>query len=452
LELQRRAALHLLTSGHVDEGLARLAPVLDAVGTRLARTPWSALGSMLMRRAQLRLRGLQFVERDEGTIPADQLQAIDIAWSVVIGLSGIDPIRGADFQTRSLLLALRAGEPLRVARALALEAAHLASSGAGARAVRVLTDAQRIASRLNQPYGLAIAELARAAVAYFDQRWPDALGASRQALSRLRQECTGVTWEIDTGTAFSLWSLTNMGEIAELNRICPALLREARERGDRYAETNLSTQIMALVRLAADDADGARADLRRVMSEWSQHGYHVQHHDALLAIIPVELYCGDAAAAWSRLEKEWSSFRWSFLSRIPIFRVELLQLRAYCALAMASRAEDAERFLRIAERDARRLRREQGRWRLAFADYVDGTVAAIRGDEASAAAKLTSAVTRFDELHAQLHAAATRMRLASIASGGAGIDIRRAADEWFAAQGVQNPARMAVAYAPGHAN
>jgi hypothetical protein len=44
-----------------------------------------------------------------------------------------------------------------------------------------------------------------------------------------------------------------MGEVAELSRRWAALLKEAQERGDLYAETNFSTYIMAIVRLGADD-------------------------------------------------------------------------------------------------------------------------------------------------------------------------------------------------------
>src|SRR5262249_13546393 len=150
-----------------------------------------------------------------------------------------------------------------------------------------------------------------------------------------REHCTGVTWEIDTTSAFALWSLTRMGSIAELERICPALINEARERGDRYAATNLSTQIMTLVRLAADEPDAARTELERVMGQWSQKGYHIQHHDALLAFVPLELYRGDPRSAWERVRAEWSAFKWSLLSQVQDLRIEMLQLRAHGALAMA---------------------------------------------------------------------------------------------------------------------
>src|SRR5262249_57054685 len=86
----------------------------------------------LGRRFWLRLRGLRFRERDAGQVSAEQLTRVDICWSAAVGLSIVDTVRAADFQTRNLLLALRAGEPYRVARALAWEAAHQANYGGAA--------------------------------------------------------------------------------------------------------------------------------------------------------------------------------------------------------------------------------------------------------------------------------------------------------------------------------
>lgn len=452
LDLGRRAALQLMTSGHVDEGIAQLRPVLSAAGTGLARKPWQALASLLIRRAQVRLRGLGFHERSEADVSPEELKHIDLCWSVVVGLSIVDPIRGAEFQTRNLLLALRAGEPFRVARALAGEAGFLASSGAAGRrrANRILDEADQLTRRVAQPYARAIVEMARGTVAYFAEDWNLSHALCSRAEAIFRDHCTGVTWEIDTSSAFSLWSLTRMGKVAELARLCPGLLAEALQRGDRYAATNLSTQIMTLVRLAADEPADARQELERVMGAWSQKGYHIQHHDALLAFVPLELYCGRAELAWERVLAEWSAFRWSLLSQVQDLRIEMLQLRAYCALAMAAHSGDPSRYLRAAVKDAGRLRREQMPWTEALALYIEGTVAHLRGHVAQAIEKLEAAVASFDRLDAGLHAATTRRRLGRLQGTPENNGRMQESDEWMLSQNIKNPARLTAAYAPGY--
>jgi hypothetical protein len=89
--------------------------------------------SLLLKRIQLRLRGFNFTERKTSEIPEADLARIDICWAVAAGLGAVDLIRGSDFQSRHLLLALKAGEPFRISRGLAFEAAGSAWRGGKAR-------------------------------------------------------------------------------------------------------------------------------------------------------------------------------------------------------------------------------------------------------------------------------------------------------------------------------
>src|SRR5262249_16736881 len=134
-ELRRRAAMQFLYSGHLGEGLAELSVVLKAVGMSMPKTPRPALFSLILRRLPPRirgrrgpgLRGVLFRPGAPGRVPAEELMRIDVCWTVAEGLGFIDIMRGADFQARCLLLALRAGEPSRIARSLGFEACHVAS-------------------------------------------------------------------------------------------------------------------------------------------------------------------------------------------------------------------------------------------------------------------------------------------------------------------------------------
>ena len=87
LELKRRAAMQLLISGHIDQGMAALRTVMGEIGMKLPSTPRRALWSLLLLRAQVRLRGIGFRIRDESRISAEDLTRIDICWTATVGLT-----------------------------------------------------------------------------------------------------------------------------------------------------------------------------------------------------------------------------------------------------------------------------------------------------------------------------------------------------------------------------
>src|SRR5262249_48367654 len=115
-----------LISGHLDEGMATMRSVLDALHLRFPATPGRALVSMLWHRARARLRRYRFDWREAHTIAAVDLQRVDICESVSKGLMLTDMIRAADYQARTLVAALEVGEPGRISEALSLDADNLA--------------------------------------------------------------------------------------------------------------------------------------------------------------------------------------------------------------------------------------------------------------------------------------------------------------------------------------
>src|SRR5262249_33024925 len=156
------------------------------------------------------------------------------AWSATAGLSMFDVVAGADFQTRNLLLALRAGEPYRVVRALAWQAAHTSNLGAAAwpRAARLLQAARAPAQRVRHPHALGITMLSAGVADFTRGHWATAAGQLEEAEKILREQCTGVAWELGTAHTFSLWSRFYLGDVAEMGRQSARLLKQAGERGD----------------------------------------------------------------------------------------------------------------------------------------------------------------------------------------------------------------------------
>jgi hypothetical protein len=163
-------------------------------------------------------------------------------------------------------LALRASEPYRIARALVYEASHVSSAGGPSqrRVARLAQAAEKIAQQLDDPYLLGGIFVAHGVAAYTSGHWKRAGEHLDRAAAIHRTQCTGATFEFDSSTTFSLWSLQFRGELAELSRRWPVVLKDALERGDRHMLTNLNTFLMSTLRLAADDPDGAEATLRSI--------------------------------------------------------------------------------------------------------------------------------------------------------------------------------------------
>ncbi len=382
LELRRRASMQMLLGGHVEEGFALLRTVLTARGMSVPTGTTGTVLALFARRLRLRLRGLNFEPREPSEIAAEERSLIDLCWSAGAGLSIIDPLRGADFQTRGLLRALDAGDTYRIARALTLEAATISMRGASSRprAEALITRTENIARDLDNPHLEGLLDLARGIAALMVGRWREAYEWFLEAEPVLRSRCTEVAWELNATHNLSLWALTHLGDLNALRNRWAGLVQEAYGRGDQYAVTTLNTYYMALLRLADDDPVPARQALDQVMQRWSHHGYHIQHSAALRAATAVSLYEGQGDEAWRRVVADWKSYRRSLLPRVQLLRIQFTELRGRCALAATLSSADAAPLLREARRAIKALTREGIPWADAHAVALRSGIAYRTGD------------------------------------------------------------------------
>ena len=453
LELKRRGAEQLLRSGYIDAGLATLDEVLRSQGFVLAPSPRRALASLLWRRFRLAVRGLDFVERPASEVPPAQLRRIDVCWAVAVGLGIVDTVRGADFQARHLELALDAGEPYRVARALALEVGYTATGGvARARATaKRLRLATSVAGRLTDPHVRGLVTLVSGVASALEGRFREARDLTESAEAILREQCSGVAWELFNAQYFGLLSLAYLGESDAIGVRLPGLLAEAEERGDLYAVTSLTTRIAYVSRLADDRPEEARDELRRAMGRWSRQGFHLQHLWALFAETEIDLYEGNGAQAWERIDRDWAAVERSLLLRVQLIRIGALQRHARAALAAAGSAAPAERerLLAAARRDARAIDRERAAWADPFAALVLAGAAALSGRRDEASRLLGQAELGFQASQLSAHAAATRWRRGERLEGEEGRRLCESAEAWMAERGVVRPERLVSMLAPG---
>jgi hypothetical protein len=450
LDLKRSAADQFLFSGHIDEGLAVLREVLADLRLSMPPSPLRALWGLLWRRAFLRLRGLRFRLRLERDIPPEELRLIDACWAANLSLGLVDPIQGHYLQTRHLLLALRAGEPARVARALVTEAVGLASTGnAGVRRARpILCAAEELVRQIDEPYARGFTLLMRGVIAGMAGRWRLCHDLCNQAEEYFRASCTGVTFELDTAVRFSLGSLRYLGEIAELQCRLPLTVREARERGDLYGEMNTALAAPFL-RLAEDDPVAARNELRQSTERWSRPGFDMQRLFCLRDEGQIDLYLGDPRAAWDRLCAQRGMLARSLLLRVQQLRIFMYHIRAQVAVAVAATAANPGPFLKAAERDCRLLEREVNPWATGIASLVRAGVAALRRDRPRAIVLLRAAAERLEALDLHMEAAAARRRLGGLLSGEEGRGLIEQADAELRNRGIVSAARMTAMLASG---
>jgi len=450
LDFKRRAAQQLLMGGHINEGLELIRSVLAAVGLTYPAGPRRALLSLLLKRLQIRLRGLNYVERDESQIPEFDLVRLDTCFAVAAGLGAVDLIRGADFQSRHLLLALRAGEPYRVARAMAFEAAWTAARGGRSgveRAAQIARRAEELSQRVGHPHAIGLSIWSRGVGAYLSGNWPQAADLCERASEVLRDRCTGVTWELTIANRYKLSSLLHMGQLAEVSRRVPALLSAALEQGNLFGAMEMRTRLN-LIWLAAADPDKARAEVIEALKSWPHEGFHLQHYVSLHALAQIELYTGDTEVAWKHVESQWQELEDSMLLRTPAVRVEAMQLRARAALATSGGGRDGSK-LRLAEKMARKIGKVDMSWSKPFATLVLATVAHQRGETAQSTALLSEAAQWFDRAEMRLHAAAARRRLGEKLRDERGSQLVGQADAWMTEQKIKNPEAMTRMLAPG---
>jgi len=452
IEMKRRAAEQLLISGHVEEGLSVIQAVLGRAKIPFAKTPGRALAAVLGRQIWLRLRGLSFRERDATQISAEKLTRIDICWSAAKGLSLVDPLRGYDFQLRHLLLALRAGEPFRISRAFAIQSGHSAA-GRGRRRRRATAlftaRARALANRIGDPHAEGLAISVAGTAAYLEGRWRACRDLMTEAESILRERCQNVAWELSNTHYYFLLSLYYLGEIADLSQTAPALVEEAKHRGNLFAATNLRTRIAYLLDLIRDDPESAGAGIRDAIREWPSGAFHLQHWYALFGSVQTSLYAGRGLEAWDEVGRAWPQLRRSLLLRLPPVRINSLQLRARAALAAAAGQDsaDTEILVSAALADARRIERERTVWGGALAELIRAGAADLRGRGPEAGVLFESAEQGLAAAEMPIFAAAARRRRGVLA-GEAGTAVVQSADAIMQGRSIRNPARMTALLAP----
>jgi len=448
--LRRRAAEEYLRSGHMELGTAVLREVLESVGVSYPATRFQALASILFHRLRVRLRGLGFRERPAKAISPESLEEIDVLWAAAMGLGPIDILRGADFQGRQLLKTLEAGEPYRVVRALAHETIFVSQAGSRSLAAtqRIVSATLTLAERLGQPEAMARAYIAAGIASTLLGRWRSATELLARAESLLRDRCTGVDYELHIAQHHELIAQFVMGQFGEVARKLSVLLKEAQERGDLLAITDLRTSLESPLRLVEDQPDLARQELTEAIGAWTSMGFHTQHYHALVSRTNLELYAGNLAGACQVMESEWSALRRSMLLQVQSISITVWEIKARAHLAAAQAVANRAPHLKAARKAMRRLEREGTEYGAALLLRLRALEHQVQGRHSEAQSLLLQAELAFEGCEMTGHAMSAR-HARGLLAGVEGHEAALSAEAWLRAQGVKHPIRYTAMHFPG---
>ncbi len=447
VELESLAAAQLIAAGCIDESVALSRRVLAAVGRRV---PDSVLITTFWILAYRIVYSLLIHTKlgDRKDLPLEDRVRLNALYAFGRGLALIDPISSMYVKARNLVDALRAGSRAHVMRAAAAEASILAAAGGRVRErERMLFEMSRkLSAESGDASGYAFYQANDGVCRYLRGHWRasvEILDEAAAKLAALRR------WQANV-TVFSVYALVYMGDLREVKARTLGLIAEAERRGDLYTVVNLRASHPIAAWLGADDVGGARRHIRESMAQWSKTSFLTQHWQSMLWEAEIELYAGDGARAWERLERDSRAVRKSHLLDVQLVRshTEFVEGRSAIASLGAIPASARAGRLSRARRAHRLLAREGLPWTEALAALLSASIAKARADHAGAERALRRAIVLAEAADMSVHAGAARHELGSMLGGEAGASMVHEAEEAMKARGVRAPERYARMLVP----
>ena len=434
-EYRRRAADQLIKTGHVDEGLGELDRLLRTVKMRLPSGKAAALSALVWEQGRARMRGFEFTLRPAASVPPELLDQIDTCFAVVNGLSTQEVLLSALFHLRGLRLALSAGEPYRVARALAYQCVFEVGGSSDWRLVdEHLRAARKLAGELNDAQLSGWIDLCEASCHWFERRYPTSAALHTRAIARL-EGVAGAVWDRRTCELHHCWTLVCQGNYSEFRSRGEARIERARERGDMQEMIEMAS-FKSVVQVLCGDPEGARETLAVSQADWNPGRYLFGDVWAFYGMVRVLLWEGEVERAVALSRETVAQMRRTFLdqNRLANPNVQELLARSYLSAALA---RGHASYARRARRLAARLRSYGNPVLTAQAAVIDAGVASFAGRREAAMVAWEEAAALFESHGMRGQLAAVRARQAAcLGEAEPGPSYRAEAEAYFESEGI----------------
>jgi hypothetical protein len=383
---------------------------------------------------------------------ADQLAKMDICWSVALGISMVDPLRSALFSARHLLFALRLGEPGRLAMALAGEATQRAAIRGGyGISDRLMSQSFELAERSTEPRVTAFVIAMHGVLDCLRGEWKRCYANCAQAAALFRECQSGPGWELTTSVMFTISMQFLLGEWPQVLSEMPGLLREAEQRGERYATLNFQLLTSYYFSFLIEDEPAKAEELaRRLLGVWDRDTPDLQHYYAFTAIADSCIYAGDGDRAWNAVQEFWPSLQRAGIFYLSLSRIFGSFIRAKCALVKAASLDldvkERSRLLNHVSRLAKRLVKERFPYARAGGRLLEAAVAAAHGRRDSCLRLLSEAITLLGDTGLAPWRVSAEYWRAYLTGDSSAMG---SAENWMRERGCLRPDRIAALFAPG---
>ncbi|MFO7561058.1 MAG: protein kinase [Enhygromyxa sp.] len=410
-ELRRLAADQLIKTGHVEEGLLELDRLLRTVGLRLPASNAAAVSALLWEQARLRMRGFSFERRSASELPAELLDRIDTCFAVVNGLSTQETLLSALFHFRNLRLSLSAGEPRRVARALAYQCVIDVAGRNWKDVEQHFARARALAAELDDQQLEGFINLCDASVQWFERRHLISSVRHLEVIESL-EGVAGAAWDRRTAQIHHMWTLLCQGRLREFWARARGTSERARERGDMQEMVEVSSY-SAIALVLAGKPDEARRILAAAQAEWNPGRYLFGDVWACFARVHVLLHEAEPEQAIALVKQTLAQMKRTFLDQSAMARhnAEEHLCRSYLAAALL---RDDPGHARRARKLAARLRAANNDVLTGQAAIVDAGLATLAGEPEAALRFWSEAATRLEAHGVQGHVAAICARKAAV--------------------------------------
>jgi eukaryotic-like serine/threonine-protein kinase len=451
--MRRIAADQLMRSGYIDDSMKLFGDLSRQIGVSLPNTPAAAIRGIILGRVRAKLRLLRGVPKPiKGSISETQVARLEVMRTGAVTLEIIDPVSAAYFQVRYVSEALSTRGPAQLATALALEASLRAATGTRSpeKSLQLLDRAEQIAYELGDPNTIGFIYLCRTYLDYLMGWLSEGIRDAGRTIEHLRQNCTGVSWELTAAHVLLIWFKCWAGYVDEVRELFPQLLREGAARGDLNVEVSL--RLLTAIHyyyLSDDRPEECLAQTNRALEKWSVAGFHIQHYGALFGHVESYLYMGDYTRAREYLLKAWEPMSKSFILRRQILTIKAFFLRGRVACACWLDSRDNLELRREVEHYAKRLKGIRSSWGDSMASLLYAALAVGDGRKDAACRLLDESAQKLTKVSLYAYAAAATHLSGTLRTSPAGKAQIDTAEQFLVSQHVRKPQAFLRMLIPG---